>query len=157
MQFTTAEERESYFDRMEETEWEPEYGSAMEHASTVRLGLWGDSAALMGDCATIFCGELRRFCAENGIRNRESFFSKRLLTQRSDTFRRAFRAARVVVDGKAHNDLAGIIEALQPDARTELNDDERESLIDLHEKVLREFHIFIPDRRERISTCPQTT
>lgn len=148
MQFTTADERSDYFLRLENPEygpeWTPEYGAAMEHASTVKLGLWGDTSMLQEDCARIFIGELKRFGIEHGIRDLETRFSPSILWAKSGAFRAAFRAARIVIDGQTNNALASIIPAAPKNNRETLTDEEREALVDLHEKVLRDFRIPVP-------------
>lgn len=148
MQFTNHEDRERYFERAELHPESVAYGSAMEHAATVRLGVWGNRHELMHDCARILSAELHRYCCEHGHRWATCYLTASTIMDRSQAFRRAFNAARVQVEGQQHNELASAIvemhgeraaPAWQEQHRTRTTDNEAEALCDLHAKVIDDF------------------
>lgn len=147
MQFRTADERDAYFARIGENPQSVQFGAAMEHAATT-LGAWGSEDALMHDCACIMAAELRRYCIENDHRYATTFITTGTIKNHSESFRQAFRSVRIKANGEAENKLAEMIRAQSggkyaehwdQQHRTELTDDEAETLFNLHQKILDDF------------------
>lgn len=60
MLFTTPEDRVELFRSLDRDPTGIPFGSAMEHARTTDLGVWGNESALRQDCARLMYYEIRR-------------------------------------------------------------------------------------------------
>ncbi len=63
--FTTEQERQEYFLRLESDSCSVEFGAAMEHAISTNLGAWGSEEELKRDCAEIMKAEVIKFSQQD--------------------------------------------------------------------------------------------
>ena len=134
MQFTTDDERASYF---EMDCRHVEHGAAMEHAESTNLGIWGDTGRLMLDCAKIMQMELRKLAVDRGVIAEQQIQgllfgdgAQRIMESR--IFQQAFERARQPNTAHIHNAVRGLgsnvshmtpmNDALSPDAEMEVAD-----------------------------------
>jgi len=99
MAFNTEEGREAFFARCEMDPRYADYWTALSHARSTNLGIWGSDERLYEDCTRIMAYELKRTQMELGIRADVTTEDVR----RSHLFREAYRIMRYPKEAAMHN------------------------------------------------------
>jgi hypothetical protein len=91
MQFQNEDQRDEFFSLCNHDPRRVSYGSAIEHARTTNLGIFGSDADLKRDCAQIMMYEVKKWCIEQGHGN-PPFIIEDVLY--NEAFDEAYQSAR---------------------------------------------------------------
>ena len=115
MLFTNERERESFFAEYEKNPHKCCYGSALEHAASTNIGIWGDRNALMKDVARVMAIEVNRYREENGMRYKKPITTEEVM--RCDSFVQCFNHARCETENEMEAALGSLIKGYKPNVK----------------------------------------
>jgi len=135
MLFTTAEERQDYFDKLETGEFVVEYGAAMAHARGVPASVWYDRNALKDDCAQLMLYEVQRYLTEQGVKH-EIVLSD---INHTSAFTEYFDHARTEPENELERGMVNFIAGYQPNLVKRALNSRKQAHVAVAEEIQRRF------------------